>query len=116
MEHVLEKGKLFAQQVIARIKGDDAEATAAKIARKALCAVESQISGLNSQINDQEDQVADAKEALDNAIYPSEIFEKGKDYVAAVSRAFEAHAQAESELEDLKTQLKFWKEVLDTKF
>jgi len=116
MSNEAKKANAFIKEVLARITGDNAEATANKIARKALCAVESQISGLKSQINDQEDVVADKAEALENAIYPKEAFENGKSYVAAVSAAYTAHEDAKECLEDLNTQLKFWVTTLENRF
>ena len=116
MAHELEKCKMFAKEVLARISGNDTEATANKIARKSLFAVESQISGLKSALNDKKDELEDKREAVENAIYPASVFETGKAYIEGISRANLAYDQLKEEVADLESQLAFWEKVLEERF
>lgn len=99
MENVAKKGQLFIKVVVARIKGDDAEVLGAKIARKALSAVEGQIAALNSKKVDVEGEVEDAKEALLAAKYPDTMITNNGDYIDGIK---EAQEELDSKLADLK--------------
>lgn len=81
MSNTAKKGELFLKQVIARLKGDNNEVLAAKISRKGLSAFDGQIAALKARVVDQETSVEDAAEALENAIYPTEMFSDNQYYI-----------------------------------
>lgn len=83
----MSKGTLFAKEVLARLKGDNADATAAKISRKAISAFEGQVAALNARKIDQETAVEEAEEALKAAIYPIEMFSSNESYVRSIANA-----------------------------
>ena len=102
---------LFVQQVMARLKGDDTAALAAKIARKAVSAVDSQIAALNASQVDAEDAVEEATEALNVAKYPIEEIKDGKNYIRGIQMAEDKLAQATQALEDLNKSIKYFEDL-----
>lgn len=106
------KGKLFAKEVFARLKGDDAEAKAAKIARKALSAVEGQLASLNSKKVDLENNLEEAEEALKNNTYPVEIFTNNQGYIESILRAQRGVDVAKEELEAVNTAITYFTTLL----
>lgn len=87
MENTGKKVTSFVKEVVARITGDGAEATAQKVGRKAMSALESQVAALKAQLVDDETRVEDAEEALNVAIYPTEMFRDNRAYCANIARA-----------------------------
>ena len=75
------KASLFFKECVARIKGDDAEAKAAKVARKAVSAIASQIGAQKTKIVDDEIAVENAQEAFNNTLYPSEVQNDNREYI-----------------------------------
>ena len=61
------KTKTFVKQFVALVKGDEAEATAAKVQRKAEAAIEARLAALKGHLVDAEQKVSDSEEALVNA-------------------------------------------------
>lgn len=109
----MKKGKLFIREVIARLKGDDAEVLASKIARKALVALESQIAALRSKEVDLESAVEDKQEALANAKFPTEQITNSQVYVQGISNAQNRLDSAKQDLEDVKESIKYFEGLLN---
>ena len=63
----MNKAKSFIKGFVAAIKGDDAEALAAKVWRQAESGLTMQIAALKGDLIRKEDAVTDAQEALDSA-------------------------------------------------
>ena len=112
MSETIKKGQLFIQEVVARIKGDDAEALASKIARKALTSVDSQIAALKSKEVDLENEVEDAEEALKDAKFPTEQISKGQSYIQGIQDAHGVWTTKSEELAELRESIKFFKKLL----
>jgi hypothetical protein len=106
--------KSFAEEVIARLKGDEGAAIAAKNERKARSAFNQQISATESAIVDAEVAVEEAGEALADALYPTELIGTTEDYMSSVANAKDKLSAAENKLETLKEQLKFFKDTVAT--
>lgn len=106
------KGQLFVKEVVARIKGDDAEALANKIARKALSAVESQIAALNARQVDLENTVEDNQDKLKEAKFPTTMFSENASYIHTIKRAQDQLDASVADLEDVKESLKYFNELL----
>jgi len=113
MANELKKGGLFLKEVLNRLKGDDSEAKAAKIARKALSSVEGQIASLNSKKVDQENELEDAEEALSNAQYPTEVFVSNQTYVDSILRAQKQVDEAKDNLEATNKAIEYFKGLLE---
>lgn len=112
MSNEAKKGALFIKQVVARIKGDDAEVLGTKIARKALSAVEGQIAALNSKKVDIEGEVEDAKEALTAAKYPDTMITSNSGYIDGIKRAQETLDAKSADLADIEASIKYFTELL----
>lgn len=108
----VKKGKLFIKEVIARIKGDDAEVMATKIARKAMVAVESQIAALRSKEVDVESVVEDREEALSNAKFPIEQIRDSQEYIQGISSTQSELDEAKVELENVKESILYFQGLL----
>lgn len=106
------KGKLLVQEIIARLKGDGAEALAAKISRKAVSAVEGQLAALNSKKVDLENSVEEAVETLNSAKFPTSVFSSNQSYVDAILRAQKGVDEAKAELESVNTAIKYFTDLL----
>jgi xanthine dehydrogenase iron-sulfur cluster and FAD-binding subunit A len=114
-EKNLKIGELFVKEVLHRLKGNDDEALANKIARKAISAITGQISALEGKVIDDEQSVEDAQEALDNATYPVSMFKDSKTYCQQILKAQESLNDAQAELKNTKDSIEFFKNLL-TKF
>jgi hypothetical protein len=99
MENTSKKVNSFVKQVVARLKGDDNEVVAQRVARKAMSAIEGQIAALKAQVVDDEQRVEDAQEYLDNMIYPTSVFSDNRAYCQNIVNA---HTQLENAQETLK--------------
>lgn len=106
------KGKLFIQQVIAKLKGDDNEALAAKIARKGISAVEGQIAALKAKEVDDENNVEDAQEALNTAKYPTIMFSNNSQYCNDILIAQDTLSSKEEILKATQDSIKFFEALL----
>ena len=100
---------LLVKEITARIKGDNAAVTAAKIARKCVSSVKSQIASLEAKEVDLEDNVDTAKENLDNAQYPTSTFSSGQTYINNVKEAQDEYDSAEEALEDIRGAITYFK-------
>lgn len=116
MENTGKKVSSFCKEVVARLSGDNDEAVAQKIARKAMSALEGQVAALNSSLIDDEQKVEDAEETLANAIYPTSVFSDGKRYCQTIADAQAALDTAKEELENTKNSIEFFKKLLKSNF
>ena len=98
----------FAKQFVAIIKGDDAEAKAAKVWRQAESAFKVQIAALGGDLIRKEDTVTQAEEKLAKALVNNgcEIIDRDT-YIANLISAQEALKQAEKQLQAHKDTIKF---------
>lgn len=112
MSTELKKGQLFIAQVIAKLKGDDAEALANSIARKSMSAIEGQIAALRSTIVDQEDRVEEANEALENAIYRTTKITDNRLYCQSIVNAQENVDNANETLSLTQKSLAYFQALL----
>ena len=104
----------FVKQVIAIIKGDDAEATGIKIQRQAKNALTPQIAVKHSITSDLEDKVEQKKEAL--ALYlvnNGQLIENREIYIKNLLTINEQIKDAEDALEDHLDDINFLEECLD---
>ena len=110
------KTKSFVKEVVALLKGDDAEATAQKILRQADSAFKTQIAALNGDTIALEDGVDEAKENLrltrlnhgesikDRNQYVRNLLD-AQNKLTAAEEALESHLEKLKFLEDQQTLL-----------
>lgn len=105
----------FAKQFVAIIKGDDAEAMAAKVWRQADSALKVQIASLTGDTIKFEDEVSNAQKALDKAKvnFGKEISDRTA-YVEALISAKNVLTLAEEKLNNHKETLAFLQESYDS--
>lgn len=108
-------GKLFVKEVLARIQGNEAEALANKNGRKAINALQGQISSLNYKLIQDEEALENANERLDNAIYPTTSIEDQKSYCQGILNAQEAVDAAEANLKATKDSIAVFTGILNDK-
>lgn len=108
----MNKTKSFVKEIVALLKGDDAEATGQKVLRQADSAFKTQIASLTGDTIALEDSVEDAKEALrlarlnngqlisNRTVYISNLL-SAQNKLTEAEEALEAHA---AKLVFLKTQ------------
>ena len=101
----------FAKQFVAIIKGDDAEAKAAKVWRQAESAFKVQIAALSGDLIRKEDSVSQAEEKLAKALVNggNEINDRDQ-YIANLISAKESLKQAEKQLSAHKETIAFLEE------
>ena len=101
----------FAKQFVAIIKGDDAEAKAAKVWRQAESAFKVQIAALGGDLIRKEDSVSQAEEKLTKALVNggNEINDRDQ-YIANLISAKESLKQAEKQLVAHKETISFLEE------
>ncbi len=104
------------KQVVARLKGDDNEVVAQKVARKAMSAMEGQIAALKAQIVDDEQRVEDAQEYLDNMIYPTAVFSDNRAYCQNIANAQSRLEDAKETLARTEESIKFFSNLLKENF
>lgn len=100
------------KEILARITGDDNEALAAKIARKAISALEGQVAALNAKLVDDENLVEDRQEALEKAIYPSEMITDNRAYCSNIARCQESLDHAKKQVETTKESTAYFLDLL----
>ncbi len=108
--------KSYAKEIIARLKGDADEKVAAQNERKARVAAEGNISALKTRLLDDEENLIDAKEARDNAIYPIERITDNETYIQGIIRAEGTVQQMEEELKTTKESIEYWEKFLKERF
>jgi hypothetical protein len=116
MENTGKKTMSFVKEVVARLSGDNDEAVAQKVARKAMSALEGQVAALKSKIVDDEQALEDAQEALGNAIYPTTVFTDNKAYCKGIATAQAAVDAKQETLDETKASIAFFTKLLDSKF
>ena len=101
----------FAKQFVAIIKGDDAEAKAAKVWRQAESAFKVQIAALGGDLIRKEDAVTQAEETLAKRLVNSgnEITDRDQ-YIVNLISAKESLRQAEKQLTAHKDTIAFLEE------
>lgn len=104
----------FAKQFVAIIKGDDAEAKAAKVWRQAESAFKVQIAALGGDLIRKEDSVSQAEENLSKRLVNNgnEITDRDA-YIANLISAKESLKQAEKQLLAHKETIAFLEEQYD---
>lgn len=112
METEIKKGKLFIAQVVAKLKGDDNQELAAKIARKGLSAVDAQLAALRAKEVDLEGSLEDANDALNNAKFPTTMITDNSAYIRGIQAAQERKDQAETNLKDVQDSLTYFENLL----
>ena len=101
----------FAKQFVAIIKGDDAEAKAAKVWRQCESAFKVQIAALKGDLIRKEDAVTDAQEALDSArINGGKSITDRDAYVGNLIASKERLTTAEKQLEAHQKTIAFLEE------
>lgn len=108
----LKKGATFIEQVVAKLKGDDAGVLAAKIARKAISAVDSQLAALRAKEVDLENSVQDAEEALNTAKFPTEMINDAKRYISGIQSAESALETAKEDLANVVASIKYFEALV----
>jgi hypothetical protein len=105
------KTKSFVKEVIAILKGDDAEATGQKILRQADSAFKTQIASLTGDTISLEDAVEEAKEALRLArLNHGQLISNRNSYISSLLTANNRLVEAEEALEAHTAKLAFLKE------
>lgn len=107
----MSKVNLFIREVTALLKGDDAQATAAKNARKAVSAFDSQIAALNASVVDLENAKEDAEEALKLAKFPTNLITDAQSYIRNIVAAQEALDAANAKLEETQKSLEYFQSL-----
>lgn len=111
------KAKLFVNQVLARLKGDNDEALATKIARKALSNIQGQIAALEAKLVNDEIQVEEAQEALDTRVYPTTLQGvEPSSYAANIQQADYNLKVAVENQKATQDSIEFFKNLLKDKF
>lgn len=106
----------FTKAVVLRIKGDEADAAAVKIERKAKSAFNSQISALEARKVDLEQKKEDADLALENAVYTDKPIENGEYYIQNIKAARTALDRVEEEVEAVIDSIEFYQALRDEMF
>jgi hypothetical protein len=105
------KTKSFVKEIVALLKGDDAEATAQKVLRQADSAFKTQIASLTGDTIALEDKLEDAKEALRLArLNNGQLINDRNSYVSSLLRAQNNLIDAEEALEAHNNKLQFLRE------
>ncbi len=113
MENVVSK---FVQEVIAKLTGDTDKAIALKNERLAKASIKGQLSALEGQLVEAEVKVENAQEKLNNAIYPTVLIESQQGYCNNIEGAQENLNEAKEELEDIQSSIKYFNDLLESKF
>jgi hypothetical protein len=107
----MNKTKSFVKEIVALLKGDDAEATGQKVLRQADSAFKTQIASLTGDTIALEDKLEDAKEALRLArLNNGQLINDRNSYVTNLLRAQNNLIDAEEALEAHNNKLQFLRE------
>jgi hypothetical protein len=112
MANEVAKGSLLFKEIVARIKGDDAEATAAKVARKAISAFNAQIAAQEAKLVDDQTAVENAETALEDAIYVKEVPTDNKAYCQTIVFAQSRLDNANATLKSTEESITYFKGLL----
>mgnify|MGYP003655987527 CR=1 FL=1 len=111
----MKQSELFIREIAARITGDDDKALAAKTARQAHTAIESQLAALLAEKLDNEDSVEQAETSFQETVYPKGGISDRKRYVARVADAHNTLEAAREELEDTLATIALFTNIRDGK-
>lgn len=98
----------FVKEVVARLKGDNAEVLASQNERKAKSGFKQQLSSLEAKQVDDEIRVAEALDAVQNAKYPTSKIENVSDYLTGISKAQAVLVDAQERLDATTESIKVW--------
>ena len=105
------KGKLFIQELVARLTGNSVEAEAAKRSRQAISALTGQISALTSKQITDEDNVDAATEKYNDALYPT-TWVSPDAYCNGILSAKKALGIAQTQLDATTESIEFFQGLL----
>ncbi len=108
------KQSAFQKQVLSRLEGKSKAQTAEQIERLAKANINGQIHALEGSVVHKEMAVTTAKEALDNAKYPTSIeaLSNADSYIKGIVEANKAVAKAEKDLQGTKDLANELKDIL----
>jgi outer membrane protein TolC len=106
----------FIKQVVARIQGDDAKVIAAKNERKAKAAFQQQIATLRAEEVEMENNVEEALEVYENALYPSTRIGDNVTYLSNIVNAKQRLDDAQADLEATKDSISFFEAEMKKAF
>lgn len=107
----MNKTKSFVKEIVALLKGDDAEATGQKVLRQADSAFKTQIASLTGDTIALEDRLEDAKEALRLArLNNGQLIGDRNSYIKSLLQAQNVIVDAEEALEAHNNKLAFLRE------
>ncbi len=107
----MNKTKSFVKEIVALLKGDDAEATGQKVLRQADSAFKTQIASLTGDTIALEDRLEDAKEALRLArLNNGQLIGDRNSYIRLLLHAQNLIVDAEEALEAHNNKLAFLRE------
>lgn len=107
--------KTVEQEILARLtKSKTDQGLANQIGRKINAALKGQVSSLESEEIDAENSLEDAKEALENAKYPTILPSSPGSYINSVKIARDAVVEAEETLKDIKDSIIYYTSIKDS--
>lgn len=115
MENAIGELSYFVRETMAKIKGDDVKALALKNERLAKAAIKNQINKIEFLIVELETKVDTAKEAFEDAIYPTVLITDPKAYADSIVKAKKDLKAAEETLEEAKKSLEFYSVEIQSK-
>jgi hypothetical protein len=109
------KAKTFVKQFVALVKGDEAEATAAKVQRKAEAAIEARLAALKGHLVDAEQKVSDSEEALTAArMNNGKQIDNREYYVDNLINTTQQIEKAKADLDNIKETIAMLTAELET--
>lgn len=105
----------FKTKVVAKIKGDEAEAAAVKIESRAKAALNGQIAALESKKVEAEIKLDDARNALDDAKFPAALYDSTT-YIHGIKTAQAALDFAEEGVETINESIEYYKKLKEELF
>lgn len=106
------KIKSYLKETLARITGDKDEVIAQRNYRKASASIKGQLAALESKLVNDEEAVQEANEALNKAMYPTELITDQQEYASNLAYHNESVQDAQDQLETTKASIEFYKKVL----
>lgn len=116
MTKVVKELGSYGKEFLARLTGDKDAALAAKNERKGRSAIELQIASLKAKEVNDEAALENAEEAFEKAIYPAYEIENGNSYSEGIVVCDTKLKEAKQSLEETQESIKFWQNILQTRF